>query len=149
MLIFSVYNVIRGDNLNKLKYKLMMFMQGRYGIDEFYNFLWILYLVLFVINCFVHSSVLSAVILLLILYTFYRVFSKNISARQKENAKYLTLKRKFKTASSNAKKRIDDKEHVYRKCSHCKATLRFPRRKGKHEAICPKCQKELKIHIWF
>lgn len=135
--------------MNKLKYKFMMFMQGRYGVDEFYNCLLAVYLVLFLVNCFVRSSVISTLILLLILYTFFRVFSKNITARQKENSKYLILKRKFLQGFGNIKKRFADKTHVYRKCPHCKATLRFPRKKGNHNAVCPKCKKELKIKILF
>lgn len=149
MLIFTLYNAFRGDNLNKLKYKFMMFMQGRYGVDEFYNFLLVVYLVLFIFNCFVHSSVVSTLILLLIIYTFFRVFSKNISARQKENAKYLILKRKVTQAFGDIKKRLSDKNHVYRRCPHCKATLRFPRKKGNHNAVCPRCGKDLKINILF
>lgn len=135
--------------MNKLKYKFMMFMQGRYGIDEFYNCLLVVYLILFIVNCFVHSTALSTLILLVIIYTFFRVFSKNISARQKENAKYLIIKRKVVQGFGNIKKRLGDKEHVYRRCPYCKATLRFPRKKGKHDAVCPKCRKDLKIKILF
>ena len=133
--------------MNKLKYKFMMFMQGRYGIDQFYNFLLILYLVLLVINAFVHSLSINLAMLILLCYTFFRVFSKNIAARQKENAKYLIVKSKVKNRFNSIKKQINDKDHVYRKCPHCKAMLRFPKKKGKHNAICPKCKKELKVRI--
>ncbi len=133
--------------MNRLKYKFMMLMQGRYGVDQFYNFLLILYLILLIINAFVHSLSINLAMLILLCYTFYRVFSKNIAARQKENAKYLIVKRKALNCFGDFKKRLTDKDHVYRKCPHCKATLRFPKKKGKHNAICPKCKKELKVRI--
>ncbi len=133
--------------MNKLKYKFMMFMQGRYGVDELYSFLLILYLALVLINCFVHSSVLYVFSIVLLAYGAFRVFSKNVSARQKENAKYLILKRKTLDKLSVMKKRFSDKEHVYRTCPHCKATLRFKKKKGRHDAVCPKCKKALKIKI--
>ena len=135
--------------MNKFKQKLFIFMQGRYGVDELYNFLLIVYLVIFLTNCFVHSDVLSFVCLIVLFFTVFRVVSKNISARQKERAKYLILKNKFKNSYSALKKRFSDKGHVYRTCPHCKARLRFPKKKGSHDAVCPKCKKALKIRILF
>ncbi len=135
--------------MNNLKYKFAMFMQGRYGTDDFYKFLLVVYTVLLIINCFVHSARIYLGLLLLLVYIFFRVFSKNISARQNENAKYLVLKRKISNSFQNLKKRFSDKEHVYRRCPHCKATLRFPRKKGNHDAVCPRCRKEIKIKIMF
>lgn len=122
-------------------------MQGRYGVDEFYNFLLIFYLVLVLVNCFVHSSLLYLFSIALLVYGAFRVFSKNIGARQKENAKFLIIKRRVSDKLSIIKKRVSDKEHVYRTCPHCKATLRFPKKKGTHDAVCPRCKNSLKIKI--
>lgn len=135
--------------MDKLKYKFALFMQGRYGTDDLHKFLIILYTALLILNCFVHSAKLYLALTLLLIYTFFRMFSKNISARQKENAKYLIIKRRFNSFSGNLKKRFSDKTHVYRKCNHCKATLRFPRKKGTHNAVCPRCKKEIKVKILF
>lgn len=135
--------------MNKLKYKFITFMQGRYGIDELYNVLLIVYAVVLIINCFTRSTLISLLLLVILAYTFFRVFSKNIAARQKENAKFLLIKRNISDKISKIKKRFSDKEHVYRKCPYCKAQLRFPKRKGVHQAFCPRCKKELKIRIYF
>lgn len=124
-------------------------MMGRYGVDEFYRFLFILYVVLLVVNCFVHSAGISIALWILLIYTFYRIMSKNISARQRENAKYLMTKNRVMKWFRQTKERLGDKDHTYRKCPRCKATLRFPRKKGKHTAVCPKCKKELKVNIMF
>ena len=135
--------------MNKLKYKFALFMQGRYGIDDFYKFLLAIYTVLLILNCFIRSARIYLALLLLLFYIFFRVFSKNIASRQKENAKYLILKRKVGIFLQGTKKRFSDKDHVYRRCPHCKATLRFPRKKGAHDAVCPKCRKKLKVKIYF
>ena len=133
--------------MDKLKFKLAMFMQGRYGPDDLYKDSFIFYLILLVVNLFFRTRVISLIITLFVIWIFFRFFSKNISARQKENAKYLIFKNKFKNKYENLKKRLSDKEHVYRTCPSCRATLRFPKRKGEHDAICPKCRKPLKVKI--
>ncbi|MBE6701522.1 MAG: hypothetical protein E7582_06530 [Ruminococcaceae bacterium] len=135
--------------MNKLRYKLQSFMTGRYGPDEFYYFLLIVYTVLLILNCFIGSPGIHIAIWVILIYSLYRVFSKNIARRQKENAKFLMAKYKIKTKFSKFKNRIKDREHVYKKCPHCKATLRFPRRRGKHDAICPKCRRNLKVRVYF
>ena len=133
--------------MDKLKFKLAMFMQGRYGQDDLYKGCLILYLILLVLNIFLHSRIISSLLVLLVVWTFFRFFSKNISARQRENAKYLILKSKVKSKYDFLKKRFSDKEHVYRTCPECHATLRFPRKKGVHDAVCPKCHKALKVKV--
>ena len=135
--------------LGKFKYMIMRFMSGRYGPDELYNFLFILYFVLFAINIFVRSPIISLFMLFLLIYSFFRVFSKNLSARQRERAKYLIIKNKVTKKYLQAKERHRDKTHIYKKCPYCKATIRFPRRKGKHSAICPRCKKDFNVRVWF
>lgn len=133
--------------MSKLRYKLTQFMQGRYGPDELYKACIILYLILLVLGFFIGSWILSFFTLFTLVFIFFRFFSKNIIARRRENAFYLSAKHKIKSFFSITKKRFTDKSHVYRKCPECKATLRFPKKKGEHDAVCPKCQKALKVKI--
>lgn len=135
--------------LNNLRYKFQQFMIGRYGIDEFYYFLLICYTILLVINCFVKSAGIYIALWIILIYSIFRLFSKNISARQKENARFLRAKFQFKKFYTQKKMQISDKQHVYRKCPACNATLRFPRRKGKHDAVCPRCKKSFKVFVLF
>lgn len=135
--------------MEKFKQKLQIFMMGRYGIDDFYKFLCAFYLILIVVNIFARSLGVHIAIWILLVYSVYRILSKNIAARQKENATYLIVKNKVIKFFKSIKTRLKDKDHLYRKCPHCKATLRFPRKKGKHNAICPKCKKELKVIVRF
>ena len=72
---------------------LRKFMYGRYGVDELYKFLFILYIITFIINIFIRSQILEIIGLIIVLITFYRVFSKNIYKRSKENRNYLKAKK--------------------------------------------------------
>lgn len=135
--------------MNRFRYRLQRFMTGRYGLDELYYFLLILYTFFVVLNVFIRSAEIYIAAWVLLIYSLFRVLSRNISARQKENAKFLVLKSKSAKFFRSLQGRIKDKEHVYKKCPHCKATLRFPRKKGKHDAVCPRCKGKMKVNVRF
>ena len=64
--------------------KFQRFMQGRYGADELCRFLTALGLILIVVNLFVRSGILSYVVLAILIYCYYRMFSRNYSRRYAE-----------------------------------------------------------------
>ncbi len=126
--------------------KFQKFMYGRYGIDRLYNILLFAYLIILitalVIGRAVDSrlySVISLAGLLLILFAFYRVFSKNIEKRRKENAKWMRFENKVKCR----------KTHIFRKCPKCKSVLRLKKIKGKHRVSCPHCNENFEIRVLF
>ena len=130
--------------MNKFKDKLIRFMYGRYGGNDALNktLLWG-YIAILVIGLITGWKWLWYVGMLAIVWNIYRMFSRNIAARQKENAAFLNLKRKLMMPF----KQMLDRQHAYRTCPHCKATLRLPRKKGKHTVTCPKCRKDFKVKI--
>ena len=68
-------------------------MYGRYGNDQFGNFLFVVYLLLFVLQRIfirtVAAPVFALVSMLVIVLYFFRCFSRNIVNRQRENQKFL------------------------------------------------------------
>ncbi|MBQ3021049.1 MAG: hypothetical protein IJD92_02340 [Bacilli bacterium] len=120
--------------------KFRNFMYGRYGIDNLYNFLFLLYIVL---NLFIDNKIINILELILIIYMFYRVLSKKIYKRNKENQIYLNIKKKILKPFNNIKRNIKDKDHIYKRCNKCKTTLKLPlpNKIGFHKAKCPKCKK--------
>ena len=56
-------------------------MQGRYGTDQFSRFLLGAAVVCLVLSLFIHSGIWSFLILLLIVYCYFRMFSRNIQKR--------------------------------------------------------------------
>ena len=45
------------------------------------------------------------------------------------------------------KRKLTDREHVYKKCPHCRAQLRLPRKKGEHDVCCPRCKVTFSVKI--
>ena len=117
-------------------------MSGRYGIDNLYYFLGIIYLLLILINIFFKNNIITIIELLLVTISIYRAFSKNINKRRKENQKYLNIKNNITKIFKNK-----SKYYLYRKCPKCKTTLRLPlpQKRGFHHVKCPKCKKRLTI----
>ncbi len=76
--------------MNNLKYKLMNFMQGRYGNDQLNIGLLVLYFILGIVRMFIRNRVAAyifyVVMTAVILFVFYRILSRNIAKRQQENA---------------------------------------------------------------
>ncbi|WP_238883882.1 hypothetical protein [Clostridium sp. YIM B02551] len=136
--------------MGDFKNKLIRFMYGRYGTDQLYIALVIASFVLMLINSFIHSNILSIFIWVVLIFTFYRSFSKNIYKRRRENQMFLKLWNPIKAKSSLTFRRLKDfKTHRYRKCPHCKKVLRLPRKTGNHTVNCPVCHNDFKVRILF
>lgn len=132
----------------KFRDKLIRFMYGRYGVDALYKGLLGLYVILLIVNIFVRSYIITVALALVIAYAIFRMLSKNHIARAKENRAYLRLITPIKRFFGLLPKRIKDiGKKRYRTCPHCKAAVRLPIRRGRHEVRCPKCQKTFSVRI--
>ena len=123
-------------------------MYGRYGSDTLNKVLlwvYVAWILLYtVLSIWIDSPIFSLIHILvttaLIFVIFWRMFSRNIQARRKENATFCGFFRLRKN------KFRDRKTHVYRKCPRCKAVLRLPKAKGKHMVVCPRCQNRFEVN---
>ena len=106
-----------------------------------------LYIIITIINIFINNFYTDITGLILIILIIFRSYSKNIYRRQKENHIFVTILAFIKKPFTNIIRNIKDKEHVYKRCSKCKTTLKLPLPKsiGLNHAKCPKCQKRLTI----
>ena len=122
-----------------MKEKFYRFMQGRYGNDQFNRFLMVLVIVCFALSLFGVRPLYVLGITLLI-YAYFRLFSKNIYKRRQENAVYLRYEYKVRQWFATFKRDMEQRKthHIYR-CPSCKQKIRIPRGKGKIEIRCPKC----------
>lgn len=129
--------------MNNLKQKFAQFMVGRYGVDEFSRFLLGFSVALMILNLFIRFPFLNTVILLLLVYVYFRMFSRNIQGRYRENLKYKELTWKLRSFWTNKKSMAADLKanHIY-KCPKCGQKIRIPRGKGKIIVTCPKCKNE-------
>ncbi len=118
---------------------LQRVMYGRYGSDALSFAILILYMILYILAQIFWWPILAWLSLLLLFWSFFRMFSKNIYARRRENEKFLAFWRMLKNFFTGKAFRSRDKEHKYYKCPKCKNTLRVPRRGKKIQITCPVC----------
>ena len=128
-----------------MKDKFYRFMQVRYGVDQFAKFTMGVALVSIVLAIFVNTgssagSLLDMLGLVAIVYTYFRIFSRNISKRAQENQKYLSATAKLRQRLNKEKNMMKQRKdyHIYT-CPSCGQKVRIPRGKGKIEISCPKC----------
>lgn len=126
-----------------MKEKFYQFMQGRYGTDDLSKFLVGVSLVLVILNIFTRNAIFNLLFWGCLIYSYFRMFSKNYSARYQENQKFLELKNKWKYKYDNHKKLREQKKiyHIY-SCPYCKQKIRIPKGKGTIIVTCPKCKQE-------
>ena len=122
-------------------------MAGRYGVDQFSRFLSIAACVLLIASiplCFVWEGHLSDVVNVLgiaaLIWCYVRTFSRNYTARQKENLRYLAVQNRI-----TGWFRLQRDKHRYRNeykfytCPGCKSVVRVPKGKGRLRITCRRC----------
>lgn len=138
-------------NRTPLRERVWQFMQGRNGPDALYSFLMIVCVVLIVIGMFLRGIaelIVSFAYLSVMFYAIFRLFSKNLYKRRKENDDFLRFVKNFKGFFRLQRDRIRDrKTHVYRRCKKCKSVLRLPKKAGQHKVCCPCCSHRFDVYI--
>ena len=122
-----------------MKEKIIKFMMGRYGVDQFGKFLSVATIVILLIGVFTHP-VIYLLGLVGMIYMYFRVFSKNYMKRSAENQWY--LRKSYAVRSFiDKKKRMWKlrKTHKIFKCPTCKQKIKVPKGRGKIEIRCSKC----------
>ena len=121
-------------------------MQGRNGVDQFARFTMGVALAAIVLTLFTGTrsgigAFLDLFGMAAIVYTYFRIFSKNISKRYQENQKYLQMTDKLRARFQKEKRMMSQRKdyHIY-SCPGCGQKIRIPRGGLKKVEIeCPKC----------
>ena len=128
-----------------MREKIQRFMIGRYGADELSRFCSGAVMGLLILSLFrkLGLGYLYWVALALLIYSTWRILSRNISKRYEENQKFLNWKFKMTQKTDKIRKRWQQRK-IYRffKCPQCKQTVRVPKGHGKICITCPKCRTE-------
>ena len=103
------------------------FMYGRYGQDQLGNALLIFALALLLLGTFLLRWLLLPAYAAMI-WQIIRCYSKNITARRRENAWFLRV-----TAP------LRDRQNRYFRCPKCRQSVRVPKGKGRILIRCPRC----------
>lgn len=124
----------------RFREKLIQFMYGRNGFDKLCMALLWTGIILSFINIFIGSLVVVLLQYAIFIYCLFRVMSRNIYKRRKENQWFISSLSKIRSFFNLQKNKFRDrKTHIYRVCPCCKANLRLPKKKGSHTVKCPKC----------
>ena len=87
---------MEGTAMANWRERLTQFMQGRYGGNDTFNkalfgvFLFFLLLAIFTGRTAV-STTLNLIAVAVLIYSYFRIFSRNIARRQAENQKFLEI----------------------------------------------------------
>ena len=125
-----------------MRQKFQRFMMGRYGNDRFNQFLMIVALIFLVISFF-GPGIFYTIALAIMIYTYYRMFSRQIYKRAAENQKYIQKEMQVRGFFKRKKKEFSQLKdyHIY-KCPRCKQKIRVPRGRGRIAITCRKCGNE-------
>ena len=123
------------------------FMQGRYGVDHFSHFLVTLAFLLMFIQLFIRHDVfkliVSVLVVIILIYSYYRTFSRNHYQRYRENEWYLRHHNRVKCFFSRERNNMQQrKTHRIFRCPSCGQSIRVPKGKGKIAITCPMCKTE-------
>lgn len=131
----------------KFRDRLIRFFYGRNGNDELGRFTSWVALIFMLISTFTVSlwkgwisNIAWGIAIAALVATFFRMLSKNIDKRRRENMVYLIYKKRVKDWFRLQKKRFQErKTHRYYRCPKCRTALRVPRGKGKIQITCRTC----------
>lgn len=127
-----------------MRERFVRFMAGRNGNDQLNLFLLGVAVTLAVIGAFFRNgsfgSLLSTATLVLLVYVYFRMFSRNVYKRREENGKFMRFRYDVEGKLRVAKERwVQRKDYKFFNCPSCRTNLRVPRGKGKIKIVCRKC----------
>ena len=134
------------------------FMVGRYGSDQLSRFLMFLSVVMLRLNMIFRSRtpIFYFLVWALIIYSYFRMFSKNIEKRYNENTRYLQLKEKvmnwfrnrrssgkYYNSSASNRDSYQNYNQAYHNAQSGSHTMRSDR---EHRIFrCPSCDQRVRV----
>ena len=127
----------------RMRERMQGFMAGRYGTDQLSKLILWISLACLAVSMFTRLNVFYILGLVLLIYTYYRMFSRNVAKRYAENQKYLNWRYGFAVRRNKWKVHWEQRK-IYRfyNCPQCRQKVRVPKGKGKVAITCPKCRME-------
>ena len=130
-----------------MKQRIQRFLYGRNGPDHLSRFMMWTALAGMILSLLLHplgNGSLAALFWLYaifaILYSYFRMFSRNVYKRREENGRYLQRRRKLTRKLDTLKLRFQQrKTYRFFTCTSCKSLLRVPRGKGTVRVTCKQC----------
>lgn len=138
--------------MNDFRYKLARFFNGRTGPDNLGRATIWTALILMILTMITGSNILYLMAMALLIYSIWRMFSKNYQKRYLENQSFLcktagirrtvsSLGYKIRHAYDKLKYDINQrKTYAIFYCPNCKQKLRVPKGHKKIQVTCSRCR---------
>lgn len=124
-----------------LSERMANWMRGRNGSDELGNAVLVIALILLVVDVFVRTLWLGIIVLLLLGYACWRLSSKDVRQRRKENAAFVKVIGPVAPFLSFSRgDAASSQSFVQLECPTCSQKMRVPAGKGRMRVTCPRCQ---------
>lgn len=117
----------------KISDKLNRILRGRYGMDELGKDLMIIGLLLYVMGGILRSGLIFSLSVIVIIFTLYRMMSRQHWDRREENRRYTAYTKLWKLKYENRKY-----SRIFM-CKRCGRYIRVPKGKGKIQVTCTAC----------
>ncbi|MBQ2829847.1 MAG: hypothetical protein IJF15_02340 [Oscillospiraceae bacterium] len=134
--LYTEYSFQKREGL--MKYRIQRFFIGRNGLDACAGAVLTSSFILMLIGTFIPLVWLRYTFLSLawigFFYAYFRILSRNLYKRQRENARFVELLRIKKLQWK------ERKQYKYFRCPSCKAWQRVPRGKGRIVVHCRVCR---------
>ena len=140
-MIFGLQENDMKNFLKDLEYKAARFMYGRYGADELSRACLIAAGLMLIASLLLKMPLLNAVGLILLIWTEFRMYSRNTAKRRAERQAYLNLKYRTQRPFRVMKLNRTEKEYKHFACPQCGRIVRVPRGHGRITVTCRQCGK--------
>ena len=126
--------------------KAAEWLRGRRGPDDLSNVTVVAAAILALINLFAGTVWITIIVVALLVYSAYRMFSRDLDARASENAAFLKAVGPVRPWLQNPKVAFQEaRTYKHGTCPECGQRIRVPRGKGKLRVTCPTCGNKFEI----
>lgn len=121
-------------------------LRGRQGPDDLAVFCVYAAVLLVLADALASTRWLSWVALALVVYAAFRIQSKDLGARSRENQSFLRALGPARTWVQNPKAAFAElRAYKHARCRNCGQRVRVPRGKGRLRVTCPKCHSKFDV----
>lgn len=126
--------------------RLMEWLRGRQGPHDLAVFSVNLAIVIVLVNVFARTGWLGWVGLALVAYAMFRIQSRNLGARARENEAFLRALGPARPWVQNPRAAWAElRAYKHVRCSSCRQRVCVPRGKGRLRVTCPRCKTKFEV----